>query len=185
MAWFGFSPPINLFELLLKSVRYRTVHDMSDCQTHLRSDSGKYRDIKLYLSISEDRGAQDMDDAWRICHILFEHCCIVPDVTVWRWPRGHPRRHHHRWDAWMVRRRRCAGNYRILKRRQETALPEWRSMGWSCAQDMTASTNLDGFGTFQTDPDYPNSLWTTLGFRILEIKSIKLTPRFFSSQLWT
>ena len=88
------------------------------------SDSDDYEDMNLYLSISKDRGTQDMGDAWRICQILVWHCCIVTDVTVWRLPRGRPRRRHHRWDAWMVRRRRCAGNFRIIKRRQEIALSE-------------------------------------------------------------
>ena len=91
---------------------------MSGCQTHLQSlqkfGCKVFRlidnyDMKLYLSISKDRGTQDKDDAWRICQSLVWHCCIVTDVTVWRWPRGRPRRHHHRWDAWMVRRRGAEG----------------------------------------------------------------------------
>lgn len=99
---------------------------------------------------------------------IFLHCCSVTDVMVWRrWPRGHPRRHHHRWDAWMFRRRRCVGNFRIIKRRQhfqnegdyfflvvfardQFLWSNLWSMGWSCAQDMTASANLDDFGTFPT-----------------------------------
>lgn len=36
--------------------------------------------MKLDLPISKDRGTQDVDDAWRTCHILVWHCCFVTDV---------------------------------------------------------------------------------------------------------
>ena len=39
------------------------------------SDSDNYEDMNLYLSISKDRGTQDMDDVWRICQILVWHRC--------------------------------------------------------------------------------------------------------------
>lgn len=101
----------------------------------------RHDDMKLDLPISKDRGTQDMDDVSYPCLALL----LCYRCSVWRWPRGRPRRHHHRWDAWMVRRRRCAGNFRIIKRRQETALLEWRRLGfWWVLQGINFCTRICG-----------------------------------------